>query len=124
MIRFAMLSLALLATAAVGAAKPVKSTRIPAAFQGDWALEARNCAAGPVDSGNMRINARTIINFESKGKVERVMIFDSQTIRVESRVTHSNVTFGSLEMMSLSSDKKQLTIGEHSDISVYTRCAK
>ena len=72
----------------------------------------------------MRITARTIINFESKGKVERVMILDSQTIRIESRVTHSNVTFGSLEMMSLSSDKKQLTIGEHSDISIYTRCAK
>jgi hypothetical protein len=122
--RFAMLSLALLISTTADAAKPVKSTRVPAAFQGNWALDARNCAPGPVDSGNMRITARTIINFESKGKVERVMILDPQTIRVESRVTHSNVTFGSLEMMSLSSDKKRLTIGEHSDISVYTRCAK
>jgi hypothetical protein len=122
--RFAMLSLALLIGTTADAAKPVKSTRVPVAFQGDWALDSRNCAPGPVDSGNMRITARTIINFESKAKVERVMILDPQTVRVESRVTHSNVAFGSLEMMSLSSDKKQLTIGEHSDISVYTRCAK
>jgi hypothetical protein len=124
MMRFAMLSLAILASAAAGAAKPVKSNRVPAGFQGDWALEASNCAPGPVDSGNMRITARTIINFESKGKVERVTILDPHTIRVESRVTHSNATLGSLEMMSLSFDKKQLTIGEHSDLSVYTRCAK
>ena len=122
--RFALLSLVLLISTTADAAKPVKSTRVPTVFQGDWALDAKNCAPGPVDSGNMRITARTIINFESKGKVERVIILDSQTIRVESRVTHSNVTFGSLEMMSLSSDKKQLTIGEHSDISIYTRCAK
>jgi hypothetical protein len=124
MIRLAMLSLALLATAAAGAAKPVKSTRVPVAFQGDWALDSRNCAPGPVDSGNMRITARTIINFESKGKVERVTILDPQTIRVESRVTYTDTSFGNIEMMSLSTDKKRLTIGEHSDISVYTRCAK
>jgi hypothetical protein len=122
--RFTMLSLALLASTTAVAAKPAKSTRVPAAFQGDWALDARTCAPGPVDSGNMRITARTIINFESRAKVERVMILDPQTIRVESRVTHSNVTFGSLEMMSLSTDKKRLTIGEHSDVSVYIRCAK
>ncbi len=122
--RFAIFFLALLASVAAGAAKPVKSTRVPAAFHGDWALEAGNCAPGPVDSGNMRITARTIINFESKGKVERVMILDPQTIRVESRVTHSNVTFGSLEMMSLSTDNKRLIIGEHSDTTIYIRCVK
>jgi hypothetical protein len=122
--RFAMLSLVLLISTTADAAKPVKSTRVPAAFQGDWALDVKNCAPGPVDSGNMRITARTILNFESKGKVERVAILDPQTIRVESRVTYTDTSFGNVEMMSLSSDKKQLTIGEHSDISVYTRCAK
>jgi hypothetical protein len=124
MMRLLLIALALLMADAAIAAKPAKRVGMPIAFQGDWALETRDCAAGPSDSGNMRIMARQIVQFESLGKVVRVEMLDPQTARVESRVTHGGGTSGSIEMMSLSNDKQRLTIGEHSDISVYKRCGK
>jgi hypothetical protein len=97
---------------------------MPPAFRGDWALETGSCAPGPADSGNMRIAARKIVNFESQGSVVRVKTLDPRTIRLESRVTHGGGTFGSVEMLSLSADGRRLTIGEHSDVSTYKRCTK
>jgi hypothetical protein len=124
MMRLTLLSLALLSAGTSIAAKPVKRVSIPAAFQGDWALDTRECAVGPSDSGNMRISARKIWQFESLAIIARVEILDAQTLRVESRVTHNGGTFGSVEMMSLSADRQRLTIGEMSDLSVYKRCGK
>jgi hypothetical protein len=115
-----LLALGFAASAASAANKAV----MPKAFQGDWALEQSQCAIGPADSGNMRITARTLVNFESVAKIDGVKHFGPQTVRVSSRVTHNGGTFGSIEMMSLSTDKQRLTIGEHSDISVYKRCGK
>jgi hypothetical protein len=114
--------LALCCTA--GSASAANKAAMPKAFQGNWALEQSQCAPGPADSGNMRIQARMIVNFESVAQIVGVKHFGPQTVRVNSRVTHGGGTFGSLEMMSLSSDKQRLTIGEHSDISVYKRCGK
>jgi hypothetical protein len=124
MMRLTLCSLAVLVAGMAAAAQPQKRASMPLAFQGDWALENRDCAMGPSDSGNMRISARQISLFESVGNIVRVDTLDPRTLRVESRVAHGDGTSGSIEMMSLSSDKHQLAVGEHSDISVYKRCKK
>jgi hypothetical protein len=126
--RMILLSLVVLASTVSHATDPVKRKTIPFAFHGDWALEGRNCGLGPSDSGNMRITARKVTQFEMVGKVTGVKVFDPGTVWVESRITHNNTaynavdTFNNIEIMTLSSDKQQLTTGEHSDISVYKRC--
>jgi hypothetical protein len=104
------------------AAKPAQNRNIPPAFHGDWALEDSTCAPGPADNGNMRITKRAIDNFESTGVVTNVKIFDPRTIRVTIRITHNSGTFGSTNMMTVSTDNARLTIGEMSDMSVYKRC--
>ena len=124
MMRFALLPLALLAAGTSIAAKPVKRASIPAAFQGDWARDTRDCAVGPSDSGNIRISARKIWQFESVASIVRVEIIDPQRVRIESRIAHNGGTFGSLNMMLLSNDRQLLTVGERNDMLVYKRCGK
>jgi hypothetical protein len=127
--RIILLSLVFVSTVSF-ATDAAQRKKIPAAFNGDWVLEGSNCAVGPSDSGNMRITARKVIQFEILGKVTGVKVFDPQTVWVTSRITHNNTayngvdTFNNTEIMTLSSDKQQLTIGEQSDISVYKRCIK
>ncbi len=128
--RFLLSFLILIAATTAGVASPLKRKTMPVAFHGDWVLETRECGVGPSDSGNMRIAARKVNLFESVGKVTRVTVIDPHTIWVESRVTHSNNaynsvdTFNNVEIMSLSTDKQLLTTGDHSFNSVYKRCAK
>jgi hypothetical protein len=123
MMRTGLLAILLLSGTSA-AAKPAANKTIPVAFLGDWALEGSVCAPGPADSGNMRITAKQITNFESVGQVIRVKKLDPHTIRVESRITHGGGDFGSIDMMTLSTNKARLTIGEMSDMSVYKRCAR
>ncbi|MFM2409301.1 MAG: hypothetical protein RL481_129 [Pseudomonadota bacterium] len=112
------------------AAKPVMRGSIPVAFQGDWALEGRDCALGISEKGKLRIAARKMTLFEMVGKVVRVTIVDPQTVWVKSRITHNNTAYGSveifdnLEMMSLSPDRQTLTTGEGEVMLVYKRCMK
>jgi hypothetical protein len=122
--------LALSLPVAAIAAKPVVRTSIPKSFQGNWALETRDCAIGPSDSGNMRITAKKVTQFEMVGKVMRVTIVDRRTVWLKSRITHNNSAYDSvevfdnLEMMSLSPDGQKLTTGEGEVMSVYKRCQK
>ena len=130
MMRLILPFLFLLVAADSYAASPVKRKAIPAAFHGDWALETRECAVGPADSGNLRMTARKVILFEMIGKVMHVTVVDPQTIWVKSRITHGNAAYNSvevfdnLEMMSLSPDGQKLTTGEDEVMLVYKRCAK
>ena len=105
-------------------AKPVTSPLVPKLFRGDWSLVSQECAPGVHDSGMMRVTAKQIIHFESRGKVHRVVVLDPHTIRVESRFTHNGGNFGSIDMFVLSNDARHLTIGEMSDKSEYKKCAK
>jgi hypothetical protein len=106
----------------ITAASPRASTLIPKRYHGDWVLEGRTCDPGPSDSGNMRISAAKILNFESASKVTRVKIWGGR-IEVHTRTLHGSGKFGSWNVMSLSADRQRLMIGEHKDNSdFYKRC--
>jgi hypothetical protein len=124
MMRLILLPLILIVATTADAAKAVTRTSMPAAFQGDWALKTRECELGPSDSGNMRITARKLIQFESVGKVLRVVVLDPQTVRVESRITHGGGTYGSTETMNISEDKNTLIVRPNGDPDIYKRCPK
>lgn len=104
------------------AAAPASPATMPPAFRGDWALETRECAVGPADSGNMRITARDIIDFESKGRIMRVEKLGPTTVRVDMKIQTGSHQFSPTLVYSLSSDGNRLTTGEMSDISRYKRC--
>jgi hypothetical protein len=110
----------LVMTTGAWAQGPTTRKTLPADFHGHWALEGRECAAG--DSGNWQVSARAIVDFESTSQVVRVEVLDRRTVRVEVRLRPNGTWFSSLFMMVLSTDGQQLTVGEHSDRSVYKRC--
>jgi hypothetical protein len=124
MIKPLLIGLILLTSCEAPAKRAATLVTIPVAFRGNWALESRACAPGPADSGNMRITADHLYNFESEGRFVRIQVLDPRTVRVESRFTHNGGTYGNTDMMTLSVDKQQLFIGEMSDLSIYKRCGK
>ncbi len=123
-IRKSVWAIALLASGAAIAAKPVALKTIPVVFRGDWAKTAAQCAPGPADSNTIRISARNSQSFESTGKVMTVKTIDAQQIIVDFRVTHSDASFGAQLNMKLSTDKKMLTIFDTMTSDSYVRCAK
>lgn len=94
---------------------------IPKPFRGDWSMSAEKCAAGPSDSGNLRITGNMIYNFESQIRIKQVRILAPNSIEYSGRASHSGAEYGDLSRLTLSDDGT-LRAGDGEDRAVFVRC--
>lgn len=74
--------LATLLSATPMAAAAERLDQIPAAFQGRWMAQLRQCQAGPTDESWLRIEAARLSFYESSGPVRAVVARGSAEIAV------------------------------------------
>jgi hypothetical protein len=106
------------------AATLLAAASIPLAYRGDWARSADQCASGPADNGNLRIERRVIYTFESRIDVRRVRRFAPNSIEVASRVTHGNAHYGDQSRITLLDNGARLAIGDGEDQEFFVRCPR
>jgi hypothetical protein len=106
------------------AATLLAAATIPAAYRGDWAISAAQCAPGPADNNNLRIERQVIYSFESRVDVRRVRRIAPNSIEVASRVTHGQAHYGDQSRMTLLDGGARLAIGDGEDRQIFVRCRR
>jgi hypothetical protein len=112
----------LLALAMPALASANERSTIPARYYGDWSIAAERCAPGPADSGNIRIGARIIQEFESRMDVRSVFATPNGSIVANGRLTHGEAVYDTAMRLQLLAGGKALGVGEGEEFGRYVRC--